>query len=321
MNTAATSSASASVTAKPRTGVLVMAYGTPASMDELEAYYTHIRHGRPPTPEALQDLRERYESIGSSPLTEITRAQLNGIAEHLPPDTPIALGCKHVAPFIEDGVEELLAAGCDQIVGLVLAPHFSTMSIGQYMGRAAEQAGDRATILPIESWAREEGYIELLAGFISDELDAMRAKHPELAPDEIQVLITAHSLPERILKVGDPYIEELTATATLLAERLDLPRWQIAWQSEGNTPDPWIGPDVLDAMPKHVDEGAKAVIVCSAGFVADHLEVLYDLDVEAADKARELGIPFARTAAPNAREDFCRMLAGVVRRTMPGVPA
>jgi ferrochelatase len=189
------------------------------------------------------------------------------------------------------------------------------------MGRAAEQAGDRAEIVPITSWAREDAYIEMLAGFISDELAAMRAEHPQLAPEDIQVLVTAHSLPERILKVGDPYIEELTATATLLAERLDLPRWAIAWQSEGNTPDPWIGPDVRDAMRQHVAEGAKAIVVCSAGFVVDHLEVRYDLDVEAVDTARELGVPFARTTMPNAREDFCSMLADIVERTMVGVPA
>lgn len=303
------------------TGVLVMAYGTPSSMDELEAYYTHIRHGRPPSPEALQELRERYEAIGSSPLTELTRAQVAGIAERLPAGTPIELGCKHVAPFVEDGVEALIEAGCDRIVALVLAPHFSSMSIGQYMGRAAEQAGDRATVVPIESWATEPAYVSLLAGFIDDQLADLQREHPQLTRDDIQVLVTAHSLPERILQHGDPYPDELAATARALAAACELPRWDVAWQSAGNTPDPWIGPDVLDAMRQHADDGAKAVLVCCAGFVADHLEVLYDLDIEAADAAREIGIPFRRTESPNARAEFCDLLAQLVQRQMASVPA
>lgn len=304
-----------------RTGVLVMAYGTPSSMDELAAYYTHIRHGRPPSDEALAELRSRYEAIGSSPLTRITREQMAGIADRLPEGTPVALGCKHVEPFIEDGVDELLDAGCDRIIGFVLAPHYSSMSIGQYMTRAQRQAGDRAQVTPIESWAVEPAYIDMLARSINDELHRLTDANPGLTRADIQVLVTAHSLPQRILQHGDPYPEELAATAQALAEVCDLPRWAIAWQSAGNTPDPWIGPDVLDAMREHVAGGAKAVLVCCAGFVADHLEVLYDLDIEAAGVAAELGIPFARTASPNARDEFCDLMADIVRREMVGAPA
>jgi ferrochelatase len=308
-------------TQTPTTGVLIMAYGTPSSLDELEAYYTHIRHGRPPASEALAELRERYEAIGESPLTRITVEQMEGIAANLPEGTPVALGCKHVAPFIEDGVEELLAAGVDRIVGFVLAPHYSSMSIGQYMGRARTQAGERAEVVGIDSWAVEPAYLDMLSGFVQDQLETLLERDAALAREDVHVFITAHSLPTRILEQGDPYPNELAATASALAERCNLQRWSVAWQSAGQTGEPWIGPDILDAMSTVAEQGAQAVLVCCAGFVSDHLEVLYDLDIEAADRARELDVAFARTPSPNARPEFVQLMANIIRPVLSNVPA
>ena len=289
-----------------------MAYGTPSGPDDVERYYTHIRHGRPPAPELLTELQDRYDAIGGiSPLLATTRAQAAGIASALEAEEPgrfvVALGQKHSAPFIEDGVAELLGQGVERIVGLVLAPHFSTMSVAQYASRAVDAAAGRVPVSVVQSWHLEPGYLELLAGYVRDALAEVGGV------DGCEVLFTAHSLPQRILQDGDPYPDQLAETAAALAELAGVPRWSVAWQSAGRTADPWIGPDVLDVLRSRAQDGARAIVVCSCGFVADHLEVLYDLDIEAAGVAEELGIAFARTASPNADPAFTATLAGVVR--------
>ena len=293
-------------------GVLVMAYGTPAGPADVERYYTHIRHGRPPAPELLTELQERYDAIGGiSPLLATTRAQAAGIAAALEEQEPgrfvVALGQKHSAPFIEDGVAELLDLGVERIVGLVLAPHYSTMSVAQYASRAVDAAAGRVPVSVVQSWHLDAGYLELLAGYVRDALAQVGGA------DGCDVLFTAHSLPQRILEHGDPYPEQLAETAAALADLAGVARWSVAWQSAGRTADPWIGPDVLDVIRDRAGEGARAIVVCSCGFVADHLEVLYDLDIEAAGVAQELGVAFARTASPNADPAFTATLAGVVR--------
>ena len=298
-----------------RAAVLAMAYGTPATMADLEPYYTHIRHGHPPPPELLDELRGRYEAIGGrSPLLEITRAQAAGLGDALRAaghdDVEVVLGMKHAPPFIEDAARELVAAGVSRVVGLVLAPHFSSMSVGEYAGRAsaalgAGEGGPEFEI--VRSWATAPGYIAWLAGAVDDALARLGP-----AAADAEVVFTAHSLPERILDAGDPYPDELRATAEAVVRAAGLSRWSIAWQSAGRTKDPWIGPDVLDVLPGIAAAGASGVVVCPAGFVADHLEVLYDLDIEAAAAARELGLPFTRTASPNAAPDLVATLAAVV---------
>ncbi|HYM45405.1 MAG TPA: ferrochelatase [Solirubrobacteraceae bacterium] len=295
------------------TAVLAMAYGTPAEPEQLEAYYTHIRRGRPPTPELLAELRRRYEAIGGhSPLLELTRAQVAGIeralAEAGRPDIRVALGMKHAAPFIEDAVAELAGGGVRRIVGLVLAPHYSRMSVGEYTERAQAAAAGRAAVSVVPSWHLAPGYLDFLSTALEDELRALPAEADERA----HVLFTAHSLPKRILDEDDPYPAQLRETAAAVAACTGLERWSVAWQSAGRTPEPWIGPDVLEAMSELAASGATAVVVCPAGFVADHLEVLYDLDIEAASRARELGIAFARTASPNTDPRLLDALAGVV---------
>ncbi len=299
------------------TAVLAMAYGTPEGPEQLEAYYTHIRRGRPPTPELLAELRGRYQAIGGrSPLLELTRAQVAGIeralAEAGRPDIRVALGMKHASPFIEDAVAELAAGGARRIVGLVLAPHYSRMSIGEYAERvqaaAAAAPGGRPEVSVVPSWHLAPGYLDFLSTALED---ALRTLPPE-AKEQVHVLFTAHSLPKRILAEDDPYPAQLRETAAAVASCTGIERWSVAWQSAGRTPEPWIGPDVLEAMNELAGTGASAVVVCPAGFVADHLEILYDLDVEAVERAGELGIAFARTASPNTDPRLLDTLAGVV---------
>jgi ferrochelatase len=303
------------------TAVLVMAYGTPSGPEELEAYYTHIRRGRRPPPELLAELRARYEAIGGrSPLLEITGAQASGIRDALGAaghgDVRVAVAMKHSPPFIEDVAQQLAASGVEHVVGLVLAPHYSRMSVQAYGDRVeaaiAADGGDAPRFELVRSWATEPGYVRYLATAVGGALARLGS-----AAAGAEVVFTAHSLPERILATGDPYPDELRATAEAVARAAGLERWSIAWQSAGRTNEPWIGPDVLEVLPRLVEAGATGVVVCPAGFVADHLEVLYDLDVEAAAEARRLGLPFTRTAAPNAHPAFAAMLAGVVAARLP----
>jgi ferrochelatase len=283
------------------TGVVLMAYGTPRTPAEIEPYYTDIRRGRPPAPEQLADLTRRYDAIGGiSPLAALTAEQGAALQAALddrrPGEYRVGVGLKHAAPKIEEGVAALAASGVDRIVGLVLAPHYSALSIGEYLDRAevaAKAAGLAFT--GVESWAVEPAYVTFLAAAVATALDALPARS--------RVVFTAHSLPARIVEAGDPYPDELRATATAVASRLGLDddRWSIGWQSAGRTPEPWLGPDVLeivDAMA--ADPDVDGLLVCPCGFVADHLEVLYDLDIEAAARAAGAGLAFGRTASMNA---------------------
>ena len=298
-----------------RTAVVLMAYGTPRSKEEILPYYTDIRRGRPPTDEQLQDLTNRYEAIGGlSPLKQLTEDQRDALQSELDSISPntfqVFLGLKHASPFIEETVTEVVGLGYKKIVGLVLAPHYSSYSIGQYMDRVravAEPAG--ITVSGIDSWAREEAFIDFLANDMREKLTSL--------PERTKVLFTAHSLPQRIIDGGDPYPEELRATAELVAEKVGLTRWSdwsIAWQSAGRTPEPWIGPDILEVIDSFAaqsasDEPIDGVLVSACGFVADHLEVLFDLDIEASKHAESHGIAFARTACVNSNASVMAALA------------
>ena len=291
-------------------GVLVMAYGTPKDLEGVAAYYTDIRHGRPPEPEQLEELTARYQAIGGrSPLLEITQAQARGIQERT--GITAFVGQKHAAPTIPEAIEEMRVAGIDDVVGFVLAPHYSAMSVGDYERRArvaADQKGWDGRFRMVESWHLEPGYVDLLASRIEEALAAVGGT------DGTTVLFTAHSLPEKIVEAGDPYPEQLAATGAAVSERMDLPSWRVGWQSAGRTSDPWLGPDVLELLTELAAEGSRAVVVCPCGFVSDHLEVLYDLDIEAALLAKELGIGFTRTRSPNDDPAFLDTLATVVQR-------
>lgn len=294
--------------------VLVMAYGTPKGLDDVEAYYTDIRRGRPPSPEQLAGLTGRYRAIGGrSPLLEITQRQARGIGERV--GVPAYVGQKHAAPFIPDAIDQMKAAGVTRAVGLVLAPHYSSMSIGDYARRvtsASKEAGWDGSVEVIESWHREAAFIDLLSNYCKDALSSI----PAPVHDRTTFVFTAHSLPASIVAQGDHYPEQLRETAEAVAGQLGLESWQIGWQSAGRTEQEWLGPDVLDMLEELAAAGRGAVVVCPCGFVADHLEVLYDLDIEASQRAARLGIAFRRTRSPNDDPAFLDMLAGVVSRAL-----
>ncbi len=308
-----------------RVGVLLLAYGTPAGPQEIPAYYTHIRRGRPPTPELLQELTGRYEAIGgASPLLGIARRQAEGLERVLRERWPelsfqVVLGMKHAAPFIEDGVTALAATGVDRTVAIVLAPHYSQLSVEEYMQRvfAVADAAPLGSISFVREWHLEPGYIALLATQLRSALKRLRAG----GAGAVRVLFTAHSLPSWILERGDPYPDQLGETAAAVAELAEVEDWGIAWQSAGRTADPWIGPDVCEVIR---DLGAAgehgAVLVCPAGFVSDHLEILYDLDIQARSVAAEAGLQFARTALPNAEPEFIAVLGEIVGNQLQVAP-
>ena len=304
------------------TGVLVMAHGTPDTPEEIEAFYTRIRRGRPPTPELLAELTDRYEAIGgTSPLTARTRAQVDGLAAALEDAEPgrfvVRLGTKYVEPTIETAVGDLAARRVDGIVGVVLTPHQSTMGSGEYLARAEAAAAAARPPLPltvVPSWHRADGFAELLAARTRAVLDGLDAG----ARAGTAVFFTAHSLPLRVVALGDTYPDQVAESGADIAALLGLDAdptvtWGTAWQSAGRTADPWIGPDLLVEMDRVAAAGATAVVVCPVGFVSDHLEVLYDLDIEARDRADALGIAFARTPSLNADPAFLALLADVVR--------
>jgi ferrochelatase len=309
---------------KERVAVVLMAYGTPRTPEEIEPYYTDIRRGRPPTPEALADLTARYAAIGGvSPLAQLTEAQAEGLQRALDAAEPgryeVSLGLKHADPKVEDTARRVASEGADAVVGLVLAPHYSSYSIGQYLDRTRQgvaESGADVEVVGVESWATEPAFVEFLADDLGRRLVAMR----ERTGGRVLVLFTAHSLPQRIIDGGDPYPDELRSTAEAVAERLGLSEgddWQLAWQSAGRTPEPWIGPDILEVIDSIADRDVTGVIVSACGFVADHLEVLYDLDIEAADRAASHGLAFDRTACVNDDPTIMAALAERVRAIAP----
>lgn len=278
------------------TGILCMAYGSPATESDIAAYFTHIRGGRPPSPQALEELTHRYRAIGGSPLTEITRAQASALASRS--GLPAFVGMKHASPFIGDGAAEARRGGIRRLVGLPLAPHYAQMSLGSYQ-RTLQDAWDGELVF-VAGFHDHPAFIAAVQELLRDALIASR-------PDRL--FFTAHSLPARIIAEGDPYRDQLLESCRLVASGMELPKWEFAFQSASQTGEPWLGPDLLEAVEQ---SGAKDVLVCPIGFVADHLEILYDLDVEAQAYARDRGIRIRRTASFNARPDFIDALARVV---------
>jgi protoporphyrin/coproporphyrin ferrochelatase len=274
-----------------------MAYGSPATEAEIAPYFTHIRGGRPPSAEALEELTARYRAIGGgSPLTAITRAQAAALSARS--GLPTFVGMKHAAPFIADGAAEAMRAGIRRLVGLPLAPHYARMSLGGYERSLREAWPGELMFIP--GFHDHPAFIAAVRGLLSNALEQGR---PE------RVFFTAHSLPARILDEGDPYRDQLLESCRLVAVALDLPDWEFAFQSASHTGEPWLGPDLLEAVEL---SGARDVLVCPIGFVADHLEILYDLDVEAQAFARERGISIRRTRSFNASPDFIDALAQIV---------
>jgi len=279
-----------------------MAYGSPSTEADIEAYYTHIRGGRKPSAEALEELTARYRAVGGSKLTAITRGQAAALGERL--GLPTFVGMKHSAPFIVDGAAEAKKAGIQRLVGLPLAPHFAGMSVGAYE-RSLEAAWDRELIF-VPGFHDHPAFIAAVRQVLSEAL-------AESWPD--QLFFTAHSLPARIVTEGDGYYDRLLESCRLVEARVKLPNWQFAFQSASTTGEPWLGPDLLEAVDR---SGARDVLVCPIGFVADHLEILYDLDVEAQAFGRSKGIRIRRTASFNARAEFIEAMAAVVCAALNG---
>lgn len=287
--------------------LLVMSYGTPERLDDVEAYYTHIRRGSPPPPELLHELVERYRAVGGpTALNRITRDQAAGIERALAArgaPVPVYTGFKHVTPFIGEAVKRMAADGVDHAVGLVLAPHYSLRSIAEYARYAEEARPEDMRLHVIRSWHDHPGFVEFLAERLEEAL-ARAGRGPV-------VVFTAHSVPRRAIEEGDPYPEQLRETCVLVAARVGLPRWELAFQSAGRTADPWVGPDILDVIARLADAGERSVVVQAIGFVADHLEILYDLDLEARRAAESRGLSFTRAEMPNLAPRFIGALADV----------
>jgi len=300
----------------PPFGVLLMAYGSPATLRDVKAYYTHIRGGRTPPAEQVAELRARYERIGGrSPLLEITWRQAAGVVQALGQAGLPArayVGMKHAPPFIAEAVAQAAGDGVRALLALALAPHYSRMSVGAYRAAAEEAAARHGlTLSCIESWHLHPGLISALASRVRE------AQRQCAGDTDVPVIFTAHSLPVRILEWNDPYPEQLQQTCVQVAAAAKVRAWRFAYQSASATGEPWLGPDLLDVARAIHREGQTECIVCPIGFVADHLEVLYDIDVEAKELAATLGLRLIRTCSLNDDLDFISAVADVIRAHLP----
>jgi protoporphyrin/coproporphyrin ferrochelatase len=288
--------------------VILMAYGSPATADDIRPYFEDIRGGRPVSDEAVGGLAERYRLIGGrSPLDEVTEAQRAALERKL--ELPVFVGMKHWQPRIAEAVERALDGGASRLIGVVLAPHYSRLSVGEYRDRLeAALDGSEAELVLVESWHDDPAFVEVVAGRVRGT--------------DAWVAFTAHSLPERILADGDPYRDQLLETSRLVAERAALgDHWSFAFQSASPTGEPWLGPDILEELERLQGQGVRKVLVAPVGFVSDHLEIFWDLDVEARERAEELGLELARIESMNDDPAFIRALAGVVEQARQERPA
>lgn len=297
-------------------GILLMAYGTPETPDDVEAYFTHIRGGRIPAPERVENLKQRYELVGGrTPLLAITEEVRGKLETALNADGDsryrVYAGMKHWHPFIADVLARMAADGIRRIIAVALAPHYSRISIGGYRKAVEEGAaalGDPFAVTFVDSWHLQPEYLDLIA----DHIRTAREQFPDDRRDSILTVFSAHSLPERIRTWDDPYEAQLLASSAAVADRLGLDDWRFAWQSAGETGEPWIGPDILDYLDALHAEGVREVLQVPIGFVADHLEIMFDIDYEAKNKATELGMTLHRTAMPNATPAFIANLVAIV---------
>jgi ferrochelatase len=284
--------------------VVLMAHGTPESLDQMPEYLARVRGGRPPSPELIAEMTGNYRAIGGrSPLTDITRAQAAALQQELGDGTPVYAGMRHWHPFIADVVRDAVDAGARSLVGIPLAPQFSTVSVARYHDALREAAPEGIGVRCVGSWHDHPG---LIAAF------AEKVAAASAAPADV-VLFTAHSLPVRLIDAGDPYAREVEGTAALVAGAAGVASYRCCYQSAGRTPEPWLGPSVEDALRAARDRGARNVLAVPIGFVSDHTEILFDLDVQAAREAARLGLAFRRTESLNTSATFIRALADLAR--------
>ena len=291
-----------------RTAVLLMAYGGPDSLDDVEPYLNDVRGGRPTSPELLEEIRDRYAQIGGrSPILELTRAQAAAVGHELGEGFRVYVGMRHWHPFIGETAEEIVRAGHRAVVGVVMAPHYSTMSVGAYEKKLLEAARGRFETALVRNWGDHPAFLEAMSERVAQALQRFPS------PGAAQVIFTAHSLPERILAAGDPYPDELRASSQAVAQRLRLKDWRFAYQSAGATADPWLGPDAGDVIAELAAAGRKAFLIVPIGFVCDHVEILYDIDVEYRALAERLGVRLERTASLNDDPGLVAAVSDVVR--------
>jgi ferrochelatase len=298
------------------TGILLLAYGSPDTPEDVEPYFRHIRGGRAPSPEAVEGLRRRYELIGGrTPLLSITRETATRLQATLDARAPgeyrTYVAMKHWHPFIGDVVPRIAADGVRRLVAIVLAPHYSRMSVGsyrQYVEDAIAKLDVPMDLTFVESWHLEPAFISLIAGRVRDGLTGF----PDADRAETRVVFSAHSLPVRIRTWDDPYEAQLIASCDAVARDVGLDNWRFAWQSAGHTGEPWLGPDIVDYLETLHGQGVRNVLSVPIGFVCDHLEVLFDIDHEAAEKATALGMTLRRTRMPNATPELIAVLEQIV---------
>ena len=302
-------------------GVLLMAYGSPDTPDDIEPYYTHIRHGRAPSAELLEELRARYRLVGGrTPLSDISEATRALLEQRLNAESTnryrVILGMKHWHPYIEQAVAEMAHEGIRHAVGLILAPHYSSRSVAEYYGyveEAQRKLGTSIVLERIDQWHLFPPFLHAVRSRIEAQLEQFPAGA------DVTVVFTAHSVPEKILEGGDPYPDQLLETSQALVEMTGIERWTFSYQSAGRTPDPWLGPDLVETVHRLAHEGVRHILVASIGFVSDHLEILYDIDYEAQAAAREAGITLRRTEMLNASPDFVEGLVALVRERVGDV--
>ena len=288
--------------------VVVMAYGGPGKLDDVEPYLLDVRGGRATSPQLVEEIRMRYARIGGrSPILELTRAQAAAVGRTLGDRFHVTVGMRHWHPYIKEAVDELRRAGYRRLVGIVMAPHYSSMSVGAYEKKLLEAAGDDVATALVRSWWEQPRFLDAVATHLTEALQRFSR------PRDVQVIFTAHSLPQRILAAGDPYPDELLASAKQVVQRLRLKDWRFAYQSAGATSEPWLGPDAEEIMTELAKSGHNAILLVPIGFVCDHVEILYDIDVEYQALAERLGVQLERTASLNDDPGLVAAVAGVVR--------
>ena len=316
---------------RSHTAVLLMAYGSPNRLEDVEAYFTDIRGGKTPSREAVEELRSRYRRVGvPTPLLAVSMAlgrELERLLNIDPPDDAIYtvhVGMKHWTPHIATAVEEVVESGADRLIAIVLAPHYSKISTEGYRRKveAALASAPGKPALPLNldfvaSWYELDGYLQAVA----DNVRLVRAEF--VNPDEVVAVFTAHSLPARILNEGDPYQEQLLRTSELVAQRAGIEQWRFSYQSQSHTGERWLGPDLVDTVEELAAQGHRAILVASVGFIADHLEIFHDIDIEAKEKANSLRIELRRTPMLNADPRLARALYTLVaeRAEAPSLPS
>jgi len=287
-----------------RSAVLLMAHGTPSTLEEMPEYLRLVRGGRPASDELVAEMRHNYEAIGGrSPLADITNAQAAALQARLGPDVPVAVGMRNWRPFIKDALADLASAGVARVIGIPMAPQFSTLSVQKYVDAAAAALPDGVSFEAVESYHTHP----LLVDAFADRVRAAQPKRDEL------VVFTAHSLPVRVIDAGDRYADEVAATARGVAERAGVSAWAQAYQSAGRTPEPWIGPDIGALIDERSAIGVRKFLIVPIGFVCDHTEILFDIDVQAARTAHDAGATLRRTESLNASPTFISALEEIVR--------